>query len=1019
MFWTNKRAMAAKALLILLFAGALSYFDWTSALNLGLDLKGGTQLDYSIDLSSVPTTDRDQIVEGVKEVIRRRVDTLGVSEPSIYISNVANEYHIIVELAGISDIEQAKAVVGKTIQLEFKEQEDNPENAAEAKLANDSANSFLSKIKDGGDFIVLGEQAKNSDAEQIHFNQVALQDLSAYDQSIQDAIAGKLKGDLVGPVAISDGYSADSSGGVSEFKGMAIIQIVDRSNESESTETEAKVSARHILVAYQGAQNADSGVTRTKEEAYALIQEVKTKLDAGAKTEDLSAEYSDDPGSKDNGGDLGSFGKGAMVQAFEDAAFALEAGQTSDIVETPFGYHLITVYDKQAAGTEDKKVDKVALNYVVWNTSASPWKQEAGLTGKNFKHADVAFNSGYQPYVSITFDDEGAKLFEEMTGRNIQKKIAIFVGGDMISAPVVQAKISGGQAQISGNFTLEQAQGLARDLNTGAIPAPVTLSGQHNISATLGQEALDQSMKAGLIGVLVLALFMILYYRLPGLIAVGALGVYSLLLLFIIKTALPLWAAILISMIIFAVVVHIILKNRDSGGEKFIAFLVACFVLFFFSMVLASQITLTLAGIAGVILSIGMAVDANVLIFERMKEEMKEGRTLHQAIDEGFKRAWDSIRDSNFSSLITCAILFYFGSSIIRGFAINLALGILLSMFSAIMLTRTLLTLVSDTKLSNKLWLWSRVKKAPHHWPIMKQSKIWAGISATLALISIVAIMVFGLNLGLDFTGGTMLDLKFNNDKETIQTVTDSINAVATSTQADFGTPQVVSTDNSEFIIRMKHVSEDQHNALMAKFKETSPAIEEVRFTTVGPTIGDTLKTKALFALALTSLFIVFYIAFAFRRLPKEVSAWRFGVSAIVALIHDVTMVFGFFVILGHFYGVEIDALFITAILTVMGFSVHDTIVVFDRIRENLRYREAHETLRETTNKALNQTMARSINTSLCTLITIVALVLFGADSIRMFVLALTVGITAGTYSSIFIASPLMVWWTEWSEKRA
>ncbi len=1011
--------MAAKALLILLFAGTLSYFDWTSPLSLGLDLKGGTQLDYSIDLTSVDQADRDQIVEGVKEVIRRRVDTLGVSEPSIYISNVGSEYHIIVELAGISDIEEAKAVVGKTIQLEFKEEEPNPDNAAQEAWAKDDANSFLAAVNEGGDFVILGNQAKNSDAEQIHFNQIESQELSIYDQTIQDAIAGKEIGDIVGPIEISDGYAADSFGGVSEFKGFAMIQILDRSTEIEASEVEATVSARHILVSFAEAPNADSSTTRTKEEALARIEEVKAKIDAGESIENLSTEYSDDPGSKDKGGDLGSFGEGAMVQAFEEASFALDVGQTSDIVESEFGYHLITVYDKVEAGSTDKTVEKAALNYVVWSKTASPWKQEAGLTGKNFKHADVAFNSAYQPYVSITFDEEGAKLFEEMTGNNIQKKIAIFVGGDLISAPVVQAQISGGQAQISGSFTLEQAQALARDLNTGAIPAPVTLAGQHNISATLGQEALDQSLFAGLIGVLALALFMILYYRLPGLIAVGALGIYSLLILFIIKTALPLWLSILISLGVFAIVVHIILKNRDSGGEKFIAFLVACFVLFFLSMVLASQITLTLAGIAGVILSIGMAVDANVLIFERMKEEMKEGRTLHQAIDEGFKRAWDSIRDSNFSSLITCAILFYFGSSIIRGFATNLALGILLSMFSAIMLTRTMLTLVSDTKLADKLWLWSRVKKTPKMWPIMKQSKIWGAISGSLALISIVAIAVFGLNLGLDFTGGTMLDLKLNNETATIQTVTDDINAVATATEADFGTPQVVSADNGEFIIRIKHVSEEQHDALIAQFKISSPKLEEVSFTTVGPTIGATLKTKALLALILTSVFIVLYIAFAFRRLPREVSAWRFGVSAIVALLHDVIMVIGFFVILGHFYGVEIDALFITALLTVMGFSVHDTIVVFDRIRENLKYRDSGETLRETTNKALNQTMARSVNTSVCTLITIVALVLFGADSIRMFVLALVVGISAGTYSSIFIASPLMVWWAEWSEKRA
>ena len=1013
-----KKLLAGKVLLILLFAGVLGYVDSVTDLKLGLDLKGGTQLDYAIDMSQVAEADHDQIIEGVKEVIRRRVDGLGVSEPNIYVSNIADSYHIVVELAGITDLEEAKATVGKTIQLEFREENPNPSDEEQVIWATEAANTFYGKLSAGEDFKTLAEADEKAYKEDVLFETVELTDVTILDTTLSTALNEKEVNSIVGPLEIGGSYTVDASGAVVETKGMSVVQITDRKIEQETKEIEANVSARHILVAYQGAERAGTDVTRTKEEALARIQEVQTKLNEGGSFEDLAKEYTDDATGKDNGGDLGIFGKGQMTQAFEDAAFALDVNGVSEVVETEFGYHLIQVYGKQEAGTETVDIEKVAYDKITYSTAPDPWMDTAAMTGEHFDRADVMFNQAYQPYVSITFTEEGATLFEQLTEKNVGKRIAIFVGGSLISAPNVNEKISGGQAQITGNFTIEEAQNLARDLNTGAIPAPVELVGQYNISATLGQEALDQSLFGGLIGVIILALFMIFYYRLPGLIATVALGVYSLLLIFIIKTSLPTAVALLIALVVFGVVVHIILKNRDSSGEKFIAFLVACFVLFFLTMVLSTQITLTLAGIAGVILSIGMAVDANVLIFERMKEELGRGRNLTEAIEEGFKRAWDSIRDSNFSSLITCAILFYFGSSIIRGFALNLALGILLSMFSAIMLTRTLLTATAHTGLGEKLSLWGKPRVARAKMlPIIQKSALWASISGVLAVIAILAMIIFPINWGLDFTGGTMLELRLN-ETTTSEEIVQNLDEIETTIAADFGTPQVVSTDQGTFLVRMKHITEEEHQAIITKLSENQTAFEEIRFTTVGPTIGATLKQKAGIAMLLASVMIVLYIAFAFRKVTREVSAWKFGITAIVALIHDVVIVTGVFVILGHYLDVEVDALFITALLTIMGFSVHDTIVVFDRIRENIRFHGSEETLSEIANKALNQTMARSINTSLCTLITILALFLFGAESIRWFVFALIVGITAGTYSSIFIASPLLVWWTNWEEKR-
>lgn len=1012
-----KRFLAGQVLVILVAAVGLGYASDLMDLKLGLDLKGGTQLDYQLDLSEVPEVDQDAIIEGVQEVIRRRVDSLGVSEPNIYTSNIASEYHVIVELAGIDDIEEARDIVGKTIQLEFREENTEP-NTDQAAIASENATAFYNAIQAGTDFDTLAEQKVEELGDEVVYTKNELTELSAFSEEVQTAIKGKAAGTLIAPFDVNESYVLDVNDVVRESNGMVVIQITDKSSEETEVVIEEKVAARHILIA---SSDTDENVERTHEEAEALAKDLLARIRAGESLATLAPEFSDDLGSGAQGGDLGSFGKGRMVKEFEEAAFALEVGGISEVVESSFGFHIIEVYEKTNAGTEVQTVEKYAVNKLTFNSIPSPWEETAVLTGEHFEHADVYLNDAYQPYVSITFDAEGATLFEEITEANVGKQVAIFVGGQLISAPTVNQKISGGQAQITGNFTLEEAQNLARDLNTGAIPAPIELAGQTTISASLGAEALNESLFAGLIGFVLLAIYMILYYRLPGLLASIALAIYSVILIFLIKSSLPVWVALLVSMAIFIYLVHLLIKNDDSAGEKFISFLLACVVLFFISFVISNPITLTLAGVAGVILSIGMAVDANILIFERTKEELHRGLPLDKAIEDGFKRAWDSIRDSNFSSLITCAILFYFGSSIIRGFALNLALGILISMFSAIILTRTFLRFTAKTKLGNNLALFGKPKRDHGHLQIIKNSRIWASLSGFLVLASLVSTAVFGLNLGLDFTGGAMMEVKFTEEASEEASVFETDQLQASLADIEFeeelGNVTIVETDQSSYLIRMRSLNEAEHDAILAELGTDLAPVEEIRFTTVGPAIGDTLKNKALIALAITMFMIVIYIAFAFRKIPKEVSPWRFGLSAIVALVHDVVIVVGVFVLLGQFVGVELDALFITALLTIMGFSVHDTIVVFDRVRENLKFRDSKDSLADSANKALNQTMARSLNTSISTLISILALLIWGADSIFWFVLALAIGMVVGTYSSIFVATPLLVWWNEKSQK--
>jgi SecD/SecF fusion protein len=1020
-------------------------------INLGLDLQGGSQLDYSIDLRKVPTKETSIIVDGILKVITKRVNGLGVAEPNIYTSDVGSEKHLIVELAGIKDLEQAKAIVGKTIQLEFKEQKTGAADPQATQKIQATAQSLLDKVLAGGDLRVLGQQEAQSNPEKIVFSESKdFQFKDKVPSDLANAIFDLKPGETLKKlIDNSANYSLDSSGKiVAGSPGYFIAQVTEKRDQERDVTTPKQYSASNILIAFKGAQKADASVTRTDAEAKELADQVLAKLQGGAKFEDLAKEYSDDAATKNNGGTMEKFAisDGKNVKELENAATSTAVGQLSAVFKSPLGYNILRVDKIDEEKTEKKTEPQIKYMVVFYDASPDQW-QETGLNGQHFVHADVEFNQIYQPYVSIQFNDDGAKLFEEITGRNVGKPLAIFVGGQLISAPNVNQKISGGKAQITGHFTIEEANNLSRDLNTGAIPAPVMLAGQYSIGATLGQDALAKSLFAGLIGFLLVALFMIFYYRLPGVLATVALAVYCGILLFLIKVAMPIGLALAIAVVIFLVLVSNILKARESGAEKAISLLLACFILFFVTFLLSSSVVLTLAGIAGVILSIGMAVDANILIFERIKEELRDGRALNAAIEVGFDRAWNSIRDSNFSSLITCGILFYFGSSIIQGFAFNLAAGILVSMFTAITITKTLLIALVNTKLAKNLWLFGTPKnKEKKLWPVIQNRKKIYVISMVLLVVALLGLPIFGLRAGLDFTGGTLMEFKFAKTveitalKDALQKSADAVNAkivpdpaksvtgltqqssgtqeelVTTETKLDLSDAHIIPTEGG-YIVKTQHISTTAHDQLVLEIKNILGNFEETRFSTVGPTVGSSMQYRAIMAVLLASAMIVIYIAFAFRRVPRHVGKWKFGVTAIIALLHDLTIMLGVYVYLGAFLGVEIDALFITALLTILGFSVHDTIVVFDRLREKLKYQSKDQSLEDVANQAVNETMARSINTSLSVALTLLVMVIFGPESIRYFILSLLIGIIAGTYSSIFVATPLLVDWNLYDKK--
>ncbi len=519
--------------------------------HLGLDLQGGTHLVYQADTSQLGESEKSAAVEGVRDVIERRVNAYGVAEPVVQTTRSGSDYRVIVELAGVTDVNQAIKLIGETPLLEFKE--------------------------------------------------------------------------------------------------------LDKTQPAQPT-----------------AEKTTSELGKFNDDQRKKAEDILKQALAGVNFEQLAKDNSEDPGSTANGGDLGFAKKGAFVPEFDAVLFdKLKDGEIyPEIVETAFGYHVIKRVESRTAedGSLEVRGEHILKKIATADNNNNLNWIPTQLTGKQLKRATVTFTGQTNmPVVSLTFNTEGAQLFDEITGRNIGNQVGIFLDNELISAPTVQAQISGGQAEITGNFSLEEAKMLAQRLNAGALPVSIQLISQQTVGATLGKISLEKSLYAGLIGLILVAVFMILYYRLPGLIAVCALIIYTVL-------ALGLFELI--------------------------------------------PVTLTLAGIAGFILSIGMAVDANVLIFERLKEELRDGESLATAINHGFSRAWLSIRDSNVSSLITTFILFWFGSSIIKGFALTLGLGILISMFSAIFVSRIFLKLIIQNKtIANAHWLFGvrKVKEAQNN----------------------------------------------------------------------------------------------------------------------------------------------------------------------------------------------------------------------------------------------------------------------------------------------------------------
>lgn len=603
-----------------------------SAFNLGLDLQGGAHLVYEAVTDQIADKDRADSVEGVRDVIERRVrGGLGVAEPLVQTTQVGDTYRIIVELPGVTDVNAAITMIGETPVLEFKEENNEPQRDLTVeekkamdqynKDANKKASEALGAVRGGMDFAVAVTKYSEDEETKNNSGLLSVVTKTVYPEIYNWAL-NKKDGDT-------------SSALVKSSDGLNILKKISE------TPGDKKITAAHLLICYIGADKCES--TYNKEQARAKIEDVKKQANA-KNFADLVKQYSTDSASAINGGDLGTFSKGQMVPEFEEAAFNMPVGTISEIVETKYGYHLI--YKKSE---ETEKIFKVARIFIGTKQASDivpptdQWKS-TGLSGKQLAKAAVTEDSrNGQIQVSLTFNEEGTELFADITSRNVGKPVAIFLDGAPISVPRVNEAILSGSAVISGNFTLVDAKQLSQRLNSGALPVPVELISQQKVDATLGSDSLAKSFHAGLIGLLGVMLFMVIYYRLPGLLSVFSLIIYAALSL-------------------------------------------ATFKLI--------GVTLTLSGIAGFILSIGMAVDTNVLVFERLKEELRSGKSLLTAMEESFLRSWPSIRDGHIATLVSCVFLIWFGTGFVRGFAVTLAIGVLYSLFTAIIATRAISRLV-------------------------------------------------------------------------------------------------------------------------------------------------------------------------------------------------------------------------------------------------------------------------------------------------------------------------------------
>jgi len=582
------------------------------------------------------------------------------------------------------------------------------------------------------------------------------------------------------------------------------------------------------------------------------------------------------------------------------------------------------------------------------------------MHGSDFKEgaAKVAFNELNQPIILIEVKDK--EKWADVTRRLLGQPLAIYLDDEMISAPVVQAVLTDGKATISGRYSLEEAQELAEIINLGALPLKLTEKYTQSVGATLGKQSLEQTAYAGILATIFILLFMMIVYRLPGVIASVTLIVYN-------------WGILLI----------------------------------YYWM----QATLTLPGIAAFVLGIGMAVDANIITAERIREEMRSGKSLLSALKSGSRNSLRTIVDANLTTTVAGAVLYFVGTGAIQGFALMLILSNVFSMVTNVAFSRFMLNLLVRSNLFSKPGYYNVKEKDirplsdkksfddEHYYRIfdfVKHRRIFFTISSALTIAGIVSLLVFGLNFGVDFKAGTSMDIAVG--KAVSQAEAESVLR-----EAGFEPESVVVGGGGERVSirfgRVLDAEQGESNKVLNAFRERFGDQVSAEENTVDPTIAQELGVRAIYSILIASVGIILLIMMRFE--------WRFALAGIIALLHDAFLVVTVFSLLR----LEVNLPFIAAILTIIGYSINDTIVVFDRIRENIRFAKLRtfDDLCRLVNVSMSQTLVRSINTGLQVLVASLLLLLFGGESIRLFSLAMTLGMAFGMYSSIYIAAQLWI----------
>lgn len=591
----------------------------------------------------------------------------------------------------------------------------------------------------------------------------------------------------------------------------------------------------------------------------------------------------------------------------------------------------------------------------------------AALTGEGVGDANASIDqrTGSSRFVTVDFRGDGGRLWEELTAEaacappgDPKRRVAIVLDGEVISSPQVDPSVQcgvgivGGSTQITGNFTLQEAQDLAVLIKGGALPVPVETISRSFVGPTLGEEAIDASIKAGIIGLALTALFLIVVYRLSGFL--GALAL-------------------------------------------------ACYGVISYGTLVALGATLTLPGLGGLLLSAGLAIDANVLVFERAREEYASQRTprLISALDNGFGKAFSAIADSNVTTILAAALLFFLAAGPVRGFGVTLTIGVLASIVSALLVTRVLAefavkrgVVVRHPRLSGLASLGRFREYLTRRDPdLMRRSRLWLVISAVAVLVAISGMFVRGFNFGVEFTGGRVVEYATSRDVS----VADVRRAVS-----DVGFPTAVVQEAGDdqtdpnIAVRTRDISAEEERAIEAAVASVGGELDLISDDTIGPTLGVELRNKAMIALIIALVAQLVYLAVRFR--------WTFSTAAVLAMLHDVLIVTGIFTWLAK----PIDGIYLAAALTIIGVSVNDSIVTLDRIRETWG---SHRTrpLPGIVNSAILQTAPRTINTGLGAMFILAALTFLGGDSLQDFALALLIGLIVGTYSSAFTASPLLL----------